>query len=230
MALTESIYSSSDELNQAFAKKILALLSQGIEQNGRASLAVSGGRTPVALFKTLSANEFAWDKVDITLADERWVEPTDDASNEKLVKTHLLVDKAASANFVPLKTSHSNASDAVVACTDAYLSMQNPLDVLILGMGEDGHTASIFPCSAEVNAGLDLTTDATFIAVQPTTAPHQRMSFTLKALLQSKKTFLHLTGDSKKQVLQNAIDGSDETEMPIRAVLSGTDVELVWAP
>lgn len=230
MTLTQTIYESAEQLNQAFAGKILSLLEQGIKQNGRASLAVSGGRTPMGLFKALAASEFEWQKVDITLADERWVSPSDDASNEKLVRNHLLVDKATAANFVPLKTSHENAQDAIDTCDQAYQAMQNPLDVLILGMGEDGHTASLFPCSEQINAGLDLNAQANFIAVQPTTAPHQRMSFTLKALLQSKHTFLHLTGESKKQVLETAMSGDDQAEMPIRAVINGTDVELVWAP
>ena len=230
MALTESIYSSVDELNGAFAAKIATLLEQGIAENGRASLVVSGGRTPQAMFKTLSQTALDWDKVDITLADERWVATDDDASNEKMVRNNLLINNASSANFVGLKNDNADAKDGVAQCTANLNAMQTPFDVLILGMGEDGHTASLFPCSEQVEAGLDLSSGDKYIAVQPTTAPNQRMSLTLPALLESKRVFLHLTGEAKRQVLAQATSGEDETEMPIRAVLNRADVELIWAP
>lgn len=230
MALSTKTFAFPDDLTAQFATDIAGLLADGIASNGRASLVVSGGRTPVALFQTLAQTELDWDKIDITLADERWVDVEDDASNEKLVKTHLLQEFAAKANFIGLKTEHANAEDAVQACTDRLSGMAKPFDVLILGMGEDGHTASLFPCSEQVEAGLDLDSGKEFIAVQPTTAPNQRMSLTLPALLNSKRIFLHLTGESKRQVAQQADAGSDETEMPIRAIIHRADVTLMWAP
>lgn len=230
MALKETHFENVAALNAGFAEKIASLLSKGIAQNGKASLVVSGGRTPQAMFNQLSQADLDWSKVDITLADERWVENTDDASNEKMVRNNLLVNKAASANFVGLKNSHVDAADGVAECTANLEKMQTPFDVLILGMGEDGHTASLFPCSEQVLAGLDMDSGAQYIAVQPTTAPNQRMSLTLPALLNSNNIFLHLTGDSKRTVLAEATSGSDESHMPIRAVLNRADVELVWAP
>jgi 6-phosphogluconolactonase len=104
-----------------------------------------------------------------------------------------------------------------------------PFDVLILGMGEDGHTASLFPCSKELQAGLDLNSGKKYIAVQPTTAPHQRMSLTLPALLASSHIFLHLTGSAKQAVVAQAL-ASTETQMPIKAVLDRANVQLMWAP
>ncbi len=230
MPLSQSLFESPEALNAAFADKIIGILKTGIATNGRASLVVSGGRTPVALFNRLSNTELDWSKVDITLADERWVGGDDDASNAKLVRTHLLINKAAVANFVDLKTAHENAEDAVTACTAMLADMHTPFDVLILGMGEDGHTASLFPCSAQIEQGLDMNTEQAFIAVQPTTAPNQRMSLTLRELLKSRHIFLHLTGETKKAVLEKALSGSDEKAMPIRAVIHRADVELVWAP
>ena len=97
-------------------------------------------------------------------------------------------------------------------------------------MGEDGHTASLFPCSEQIQAGLDRSSNARYIAVQPTTAPHQRMSLTLDAILTSQNIFLHLTGVGKQAVLDQALAGDDPLEMPIRAVLQNADVELMWAP
>lgn len=230
MPLTESKFANVDQLNQQFVKKISKLLKKGIADNGRASLVVSGGRTPIAMFNALSQTNVEWSKVDITLADERWVDTQDDASNEKLVRTHLLINNAQAANFVGLKTAHDNAQDAVQTCTENLAKMHTPFDVLILGMGEDGHTASLFPCSEQINQGLDISSEDKFIAVQPTTAPNQRMSLTLSALLDSKSVFLHLTGDAKKQVLAKVKSDDNEAEMPIRAVINRTNVELVWAP
>ncbi|TDF41509.1 6-phosphogluconolactonase [Alteromonadaceae bacterium M269] len=228
--MKESIYTSTDELNVAFAQRIVGLLNQGMTKNGRASLVLSGGRTPVGLFQQLSQQDIDWSKVDVTLADERWVEAGDDASNEKTIRAHLLKNKAAEATFYSLKTEHSDAKEGVAALTKQLESIQTPFDVLILGMGEDGHTASLFPCSEQIQQGLDLDSGKSYIAVQPTTAPHQRISLTLPALLNSQRVFLHLTGDSKKDVLDKALSQNDEAEMPIRAMLNRADVELIWAP
>ncbi len=230
MALVEHNFANTDALNTAFCERIVGILKAGIEQNGRASIAVSGGRTPQALFAALSVSALDWSKVDISLVDDRWVATDDAASNDKLVREHLLVNNAAVANFVGLKTADKNAEDAVAACTEKLAAIHTPFDVLILGMGEDGHTASLFPCSAQIQQGLDLTSNAVYLAVQPTTAPHQRMSLTLAEILKSKNIFLHLTGESKKQVLNVALEGNDEAQMPIRAVLNRAEVELMWAP
>lgn len=230
MALIEHIFESTEALNCDFSAKIVNILSKGIVKNGRASLVVSGGRTPKPLFNILSNTDLEWEKVDISLADERWVEQSDPASNETMVRQNLLINKAAKANFVGLKTHHHSANDAVALCTENLRQVKTPFDVLILGMGEDGHTASLFPCSDQIAQGLDLDSQATFIAVTPTTAPNQRMSLTLSALLNSENVFLHLTGESKRTVLAQALEGKDELAMPIFAVLNRTNVQLVWAP
>ncbi|MFT4938482.1 MAG: 6-phosphogluconolactonase [Paraglaciecola sp.] len=230
MALQQTKFATAEHLNSSFARRISQLLNAGIEENGRASLVVSGGRTPAALFDALSKANVDWQNVDISLADERWVDAEDDASNEKMLRNTLLKNKASAANFIGLKTSHSDAADAVEQCTNNLAYMLTPFDVLILGMGEDGHTASLFPCSEEISQGLDLDSGNSYIAVQPATAPNQRMSLTLPALLNSKNIFLHLTGDSKKQVLEQVIAGDDEAAMPIRAVINNAPVELIWAP
>jgi len=228
--MKQSIYNSVAELNQAFVLKVCSILEQAIKQDGRASLIVSGGRTPVALFQALSMQVLDWSKVDISLADERWVEVDDPASNEKMLREQLLQNNAAVANFVGLKNPATDANDGVQHCNSKLSQIKTPFDVLILGMGEDGHTASLFPCSDQIEAGLDMQSGQNYIAVSPTTAPNQRMSLTLPALVNSRNVFLHLTGESKKQVLQQALSGDDFKAMPIRAVLNHADVELVWAP
>ena len=229
MSLQTHEFTSTEALNEEFATKIIAILQNAITEKGQASLIVSGGNTPKPLFAALSQADLDWSKVVISLADDRWVDTNDAASNDKLVREHLLVGNAAAATFISLKHNFADANDAVSACEAALSNVTMPFDVLILGMGEDGHTASLFPCSKELQAGLDLNSGKKYIAVQPTTAPHQRMSLTLPALLASSHIFLHLTGAAKQAVVAQAL-ASTETQMPIKAVLDRANVQLMWAP
>ncbi|WP_342804484.1 6-phosphogluconolactonase [Alteromonas sp. M12] len=229
MALIETKYSSVELLNQDFSSQIADILKQGIAKNGRASLAVSGGRTPAAMFNQLSKQDLEWEKVDVTLVDERWVDESDPASNAAMVKRELLINKAAVANFFGLKTSEADACDAVSFLNTNLSKIKTPFDALILGMGEDGHTASLFPCSEQLEQGLNTNLDSDYIAVTPTTAPNQRMSLTLKSILNSENIFLHLVGESKKRIIDIAQQSDDALEMPIRAVFNNTDVKLIWA-
>lgn len=230
MALTEKLFDSADTLATEFAQTLTDILKSGIETRGRASLVVSGGRTPAALFKTLSNTDLAWDKVDITLADERWVDEDHEASNAASVRKNLLQNKAAAANFVTPKTADADANDAIAEVENRISSFSQPFDALILGMGEDGHTASLFPCSEQVADGLNMSSGKICIAVQPTTAPHQRISLTLPALLNSRNIFLHLTGEAKKEVLKDALANNTELEKPVTAVVNRAPVTLMWAP
>jgi 6-phosphogluconolactonase len=230
MSLHTNTYDTPQTLVVAFSQRIADLLANAISEKNSATLVVSGGSTPLPLFQALSSIELDWSKVTITLADERWVDNTDAASNEKLVRENLLQNKASSANFVPLKTQDEDASNAVEGLTQTFTEVGLPFDVVILGMGEDGHTASLFPCSEQIEAGLDVNSPAMLIATQPTTAPHQRMSFTLRALVSAANVFLHLTGEKKKAVLLDAIENATDIEKPIKAVCDKTSVELMWAP
>jgi 6-phosphogluconolactonase len=230
MSLKTTTFNSASELVTVFSQRIADTLKQAISDKGVASLVVSGGSTPLPLFKALSVRSIDWSKVNITLADERWVEASDTASNEKMVREVLLQDKAAAANFIPLKTAHENAENAVEQLSSTFSKVGPPFDIVILGMGEDGHTASLFPCSAQIEEGLNVESSAIFIATQPTTAPHQRMSLTLRALVSSEHVFLHLTGHKKREVLNDALANSTALEKPIKAVCDSTDVELMWAP
>lgn len=229
MALSEQVFDTRDQLNQTFAKEIAALLSAAIAEKGAATLLVSGGNTPKPLFACLSQIALDWSKVTISLVDERWVETSDDASNEKMLRAHLLQNYAAAANFIGLKHPPGDAEQAVGDCQQAYQAIK-PADVLILGMGTDGHTASLFPCSSQLAAGLNLASGADFIATQPTTAPNQRMSMTLAAIVAARQVFLHLTGDDKKQVLEHALSKQDPLYMPIYAVAQQCTLQLRWAP
>mgnify|MGYP005991062509 CR=1 FL=1 len=217
-------FATAAELNDLFAAEIAQKLAAGIESQGTASLLVSGGNTPKALFSVLNSKAIAWEKVTIALVDDRWVELDDPASNETMVKNFLLQNEAARANFIGMKTSHENAFDAVGAVTEKLNALSQPFDVVILGMGEDGHTASIFPCCDQLEAGL--TTNDLLLATEPKTAPHQRMTFSKSALLNSKQLYLHLVGANKEVVLNQNISIGDERKAPILAFLNQDKVPM----
>ncbi len=218
------------ELNDIFASKIIGLLGDAIELNGKATLAVSGGSTPKPLFETLSKIPFQWDKVHVCLVDERWVDCQHKDSNTRLVHNHLLINEAKRANFVDITSAHDDAFEAEEFASEQLDKMGGKLDVVILGMGEDGHTASLFPCSEQISAGLDLSRKLSAIATQPTTAPHQRMSMSLLTIIKAKHVFLHLVGQTKRSVLDDALLNYTAIEKPIKAVIDNTNVDLMWAP
>lgn len=230
MSLIIHEFDTPDILTQDLAKRIIDLLEQAVNAKGKASLVVSGGSTPKPLFMLLSQSDFAWEKVTITLADERWVDATHQDSNEKLVRENLIKDKAAAAKFVSLTTGAHNAQDAEAEISARIDAIDSQFDVLILGMGEDGHTASLFPCSEQISDGLDLTRELSAIATQPATAPHQRMSMSLAKIINAQQVFLHLTGAKKKAVLLDALANYTRFEKPIKAVCDDTTVDLMWAP
>lgn len=217
-------FSDSQALNAAFAAEISAKLQQAIEARGEAVFVVSGGRTPLPLFRTLANTDLDWSKVTITLADDRYLPDDAPDSNERLVKSALLQNKAAAAKFISLYAAADNAEAAVPALLSRVRDLPR-FDVVILGMGEDGHTASLFPCSKELAAGL-ADNAADLLATNPTTAPYQRISFSKPRLAQGRAIYLHLVGSKKLQVLQQAAAGTDVAAMPIRAFIQLTDPEL----
>lgn len=224
-------FNTRNELDEALATTVANALSKAIAEKGKASLAVSGGSTPKGFFKALSQLDLAWDKVTITLADERWVDFESDASNTRLVHENLLQNNAKAATFFHIKKgeqlSESTLTELNIAAKESVL----PLDVLILGMGEDGHTASLFPCSDQIEQGLSLNNTDALMKVVPKTAPNDRITFTFSHLIQSKNIILHVCGESKKTVLAQANAGADFFEMPIRAFLQDQKVttQVYWA-
>ncbi len=223
-------FENTSALDAALTSKVSGLLAAAIAAEGKASLVVSGGRTPVGFFHLLSQSELDWSKVTIALADERWVNTDHVASNEKLVRENLLINEAHKAEYLALKNSAENAFDGEVICQQR-LNAIDRFTVVILGMGDDGHTASLFPGSEALERGLDMHSGADCIAVTPLDAPHQRISMTLPRLLNTESLMIHISGASKQQVLAQANAGDDVMELPIRAILQqqSTPVSIYWA-
>ena len=225
-------YPSSQGLLQDLVVHITNTLVEGIKTNGQASLAVSGGSTPVALFQELSVIDIGWEAVTICLVDERWVSPDSDDSNEKLVRSHLLQNHAAKASFVGMKNEATTAVEGVALCHVQMEAISKPFDFLILGLGPDGHTASLFPDAPELQEATDMQSGKVCTAVTPQTAPHGRMTLTLPAILNSHRIFLHITGEKKREVLEKALQDGPDEELPIRYILNqdSAPFKIYWAP
>jgi 6-phosphogluconolactonase len=225
-------FKDSPTLVAALAGQVAELLRAGIRERGRASLVVSGGSTPVPFFAALSELDLDWQQVTITLADERWVDPADAESNEQLARSSLLQNRAAAACLVGLKTGAATAVQGEQECADRLALMPRPFDVLILGMGSDGHTASLFPQAARLGEALTLDSDRPCLAITPPVAPHERMTLSLAALLQSRRIILHIAGSEKRAVYERALAEGPAEEMPIRAVLrhATSPVTVFWSP
>ena len=212
-------FSSKDELDHQLADFIAGELSAAIAARGQAGIAVSGGRTPAGMFKALREKDLDWSKVVITLADERWVAPDHADSNERLTRENLLQGNAAQATFISQVSTAATAHAGQPEIEARLALLPSPLDVLILGMGDDGHTASLFPNAAELEAAC--VSDALCAAVTPPAAPHQRITLTLPTLAKARSVIVHITGESKRSLLQQSLqEQKPETELfPVRRVL-----------
>jgi 6-phosphogluconolactonase len=222
-------YPSKVALDTALAQVIAEKITEAISARGHAFIALSGGRTPTGMLTTLRQFPLAWEKVSVTLVDERWVDDTHPDSNARLLRETLLQDKAKGATFVPLKNVAVSPHAGQTACEHQLSQLPAKLDVLILGMGEDGHTASLFPLAPELEHAMQ--SRQRCAAISPQTAPHLRMTLTAPYLAQSRTAILHLTGLNKKTLLQHIYTDPTKPYAPIRRVWDAIKTEkyVFWA-
>lgn len=217
---------------QACAALLVEPLEAGLERRGEAVLAVAGGRTPGPVFDRLSETPLDWARVAVTLVDDRWVEESDPDSNAGLVKRRLVVGKAAEATFVPLKRGCSTPEADASEASRALDGMGSPIEAVLLGMGDDGHFASLFPGNPALAAGLR--GDATVLAAPAGTdlpPPQPRLTLSLPPIASARRVVLALSGQAKLDTLARARAGDDASELPIRAVLSNArDLRILWTP
>jgi 6-phosphogluconolactonase len=225
-------YADLQTLSRELAADIAANLTAAIGARGLASLVVSGGRSPVTLFEMLREQPLEWDRVCVALADERWVAPDDAASNERLVRDVLLKDRAASARFLGLKNGAPTPDLGAVSAWETFARVPRPFDAVILGMGDDGHTASLFPGSPNLPRALNPAAVAGCVGMWAPVAPHPRLSLNLTTLLDSRRIVVLITGEAKWRTFTAACAPGAVEDMPIRAVLrqSRTPVDVLWSP
>jgi 6-phosphogluconolactonase len=229
LTVTRRDFADRDQLAAALAAVVADDLKAGVVARGVASLAVSGGSTPARFFAALSERaDVPWEKVTVTLVDERWVDESSDRSNGRLVRAKLLRGPAAAARFVPLY--QGGAAPDAAAASAAQNEVPQPLDAAILGMGNDGHTASFFPGGDTLD--LALTGEGPVVALRAPGAGEPRVTLTLPHLLAARALYLHIEGEEKVETLRRAEGEGPVADMPVRAVLRQTETPLTiyWCP
>lgn len=219
-----------EEVALNLADAVAEFLARRLKEAPRASLVVSGGSTPLPFFKALSDKDLGWSRVDVLLADERWVDEDHPASNTRLVKDNLLRNHAASARFLSLKQPGATPAEGLEAVKAELADLALPLDVLVLGMGNDGHTASLFPDAPELAHAMDPECQEIVSAATPASQPQNRITLTWPPLRDAGFTALHLKGEDKLDTLKKAVSDLDNVmEMPIRGFLK-PGLQVFWSP
>jgi len=207
-------------------------LGETLRERDRTRLLLSGGSTPAPVYRALALQDLDWKRVDAALVDERWLQPDDPDSNTRLVRETLLHGPAAAAHFEGLTRAGQTIEEAVRV---ANLHAHQSADVVVLGMGDDGHTASLFPRMR----GLDeaLASEQAYVAVDTAGCPGagrfaRRISLTPAGLAPSHARFLLIRGAAKRALFERAVDGDNVRELPIRLAFTtpGASLQVHWAP
>jgi len=227
-------FASTSHMAEKVADVMEAQLRSALLQNGRAVFAVSGGSTPRTLHEVLSTRDLNWQNVTTLLVDERWVPAHEDGSNEAFVLETLRQNKAAHVPIVGLYKPTPKPQDAVDAVRKDIERAAPQIDVLHLGMGLDGHTASWFPHAQGLTTALNSNQRVCAITANEsavTSAHTDRMTLTLSAVKAAKHITLMLTGADKRRVFTAALEDGPVEDLPVRAILrERPDLWVCWAP
>ncbi len=206
-------------------------LSKDIREFGSASLVVSGGSTPKNLFNKLSNEQLDWSKVSVLLVDERFLPNGHKDQNGEMVKNELLINHAAKSNFIPMVFDPSDESNNLNMAIDALASVKQPFSAVILGMGTDGHTASLFPDSPQLNEAMSEDNNRLLMNISTPSSPYKRITFTRNALLNTSNLYLHCYGYDKKKILDQIRSAVNHTNYPIAQFIHQTeaDTKIYWA-
>ena len=226
--MTEHFFDTRLEASTAAAERMAELLAKRLENQSQASIIVSGGTSPRDCMAALARTPLDWQRVQVALSDERWVPPDHEDSNEKLVRECLLVDEASSAQLLPVYADG-------VSPEERCEILQNPLPVLpfacsLIGIGTDGHFASLFPDAEQLALGLDVECGRLYIPVTTAASPHARISMTLAAISRSDEIVLLFFGDDKLDVYKQAIASSSGDPLSRLLRQKRAPVRLFWAP
>ena len=207
------------------ADRVASQLRQALKNDDRASLAVPGGTTPGPIFDTLSGVDLHWDRIDVMLTDERWVAEDSPRSNTRLLRERLLVDQAAAARLVPLYGGTATPEDSIAGLAEAVEALL-PLSVVVLGMGDDMHTASLFPEADLLDEALGAQAP-TLLPMRAPGAPEPRITMSARVLNGAMSKHLVITGAAKREALERAAKLNDGRQAPVSAVLR--DMTVHWA-
>jgi 6-phosphogluconolactonase len=219
-------FANDEDLAPAFAEWTADKLRAAISDRGAALLVVSGGKTPAGYFDALSRMPLDWTRVSITLADERRVPDDSPRSNARLVREALLRNRATVAPFTPLADARLSESQELAAASARVANLPLPADVVVLGMGDDGHTASWFPGAEGLAEAMDAGARQFVAPIQAPGAPEPRLTLTGRVILRARTIALLIEGQDKLNTLAKALEDGPAEAMPIRTVLRGASDRL----
>lgn len=228
--LQEHSCENRQEASQLAADRIAKRLRLDLESQREASIVVSGGSTPKGCFDILSTTALPWERVYVVPSDERWVPPDHAESNERMIRETLLREHAANAMFQSLYADAASARDHCATVANELDALPLLYSSVLLGMGEDGHFASLFPDIEELADGLDLDSNSRCLAVETHASPHPRISLTLATLVRSKEIILLVFGDTKLGVLQKAKLSANAYPVSRLLQQKRAPVHVIWAP
>ncbi len=234
--LREYFYSDAEAMTSALLDVCASTISGAVGQRGRASLLLSGGRTPEPLYRRLGEMSLPWNEVSLALVDERWVGEDDERSNARFLRESLMAGPAAAAKLVTMKTEAPTPEAGAADCEQRYRSLPRPYDLALLGMGSDGHTASLFPGAEGLAAAFDTRREALCAPIRTAddaaSGVGARMSLSLRALLSSRQIVLVMTGEAKLARYREARAYDDPQRWPVAAILRqpAVPVSVYWAP
>ncbi|RZV37056.1 MAG: 6-phosphogluconolactonase [Chromatiales bacterium] len=214
----------------AAGKRMINALHRRLEIDASAAIIVSGGTTPGPVYSYMAHKQLDWHRVHVLLSDERWVPADHPESNEKMLRDALARSRASYAQIARYFDAAGSLDDRCVRLEKEFADLPLPFTSALLGMGSDGHFASLFPDAANLQASLDLESPRNFVAVDTASSPHRRLSMTLPALLRSDEILLLISGADKRAVLEQA--ATPDSDLPIAHLLrqSRTPVDVFWAP
>jgi 6-phosphogluconolactonase len=217
------------ELAEFAADRVSAGLARGLAERGAASLVVPGGRTPAAFLSKLGRKPLDWRHISVTLCDERWVPEQSPYSNAAMLRSTLL--EAADAEFIPLYNFAASPEQAVADIEARLAPLPRPWDAVVLGMGDDGHFASLFPGESALVEGLDLRSPHLCVAAGGPAGGPRRLSLTLACLARARRITLLATGAHKRAVWEEAAS-ADPHVLPVAALhaLRTPPVDFLWCP
>jgi 6-phosphogluconolactonase len=226
--MEEHFFDTRQDASEAAATRIAELLANRLDQQADASLVVSGGSTPLACFAALAKMSLDWDRVQVLLSDERWVDPGHEDSNERLARERLLVEQAAVAK---LQAIYADDVTPEERCEELQESLPRlPFAAALIGMGSDGHFASLFPDASNLDFGLDVESGRLYIPVTTAASPHPRISMTLAGISRSDEVLLLMFGDEKLDVYNEAKQMSNGYPVSRLQRQKRAPVRLFWAP
>ncbi|MEO0573964.1 MAG: 6-phosphogluconolactonase [Pseudomonadota bacterium] len=214
---SQHFFDDRERVAISLSADIARRLAAAIDARGHATLVVSGGSSPLATLNALAATDIDWSKVTVLASDERWVAEDDPSSNAGMIARELLRDKASDARFVSLYEPGMHADGAIQTIADRVSALPLPFDYVLLGMGDDGHTASLFPDDPDIESALS--SQEACIVAKPPSQPLQRVSLTPNALLNAHAIGLLFFGQSKADVFAAASVDGELKEFPVRSVL-----------